>query len=236
MKLNKIHLITAQIFCETGLHIGGSDAEVHIGGIDNQVVKNPITREPYIPGSSLKGKIRSLLEWKAGVAQNGPFSWDTLQKETNDLRGKEILKVLQLFGVGGSQALSDEQAKQIGPTRLSFWDCPLSREWVDQIKRDNMLLVEAKTENTIDRIKGTALHPRQTERVPAGAMFDFALSCKVLEGDEDWLPYIVNFLKLLELDSLGGSGSRGYGKISFRQIKVDGEELTKSLSEINAFE
>lgn len=119
MKLKKIHLITAQIVCETGLHIGGSDAEIHIGGIDNQVVKNPITHEPYIPGSSLKGKIRSLLEWKSGVVQSGPFSWETFFKEPDEDRKKEILKILQLFGVGGSQILNVEQAKQIGPDRKS---------------------------------------------------------------------------------------------------------------------
>lgn len=236
MKLKKIHLITAQIVCETGLHIGGSDAEIHIGGVDNQIVKNPITHEPYIPGSSLKGKIRSLLEWKSGVVQSGPFSWETFSKEQDEGRKKEILKILQLFGVGGSQILNAEQAKQIGPTRLSFWDCSLSREWVEQIKRDNLLFVEAKTENTIDRIQGTAKHPRQTERVPAGALFDFNLSCKELDADEDWLPYIVRFLKLLELDSLGGSGSRGYGKIRFRNIRIDGQPMPKKLAEVNPFE
>jgi CRISPR-associated protein Csm3 len=236
MKLKKIHLITAQIVCETGLHIGGSDAEIHIGGIDNQVVKNPITHEPYIPGSSLKGKIRSLLEWKSGVVQSGPFSWETFFKEPDEDRKKEILKILQLFGVGGSQILNVEQAKQIGPTRLSFWDCSLSRDWVEQIKRDNLLFVEAKTENTIDRIQGTAKHPRQTERVPAGALFDFNLSCKELDVDENWLPYIVRFLKLLELDSLGGSGSRGYGKIRFCNIRIDGQPMPKGLAEVNPFE
>ena len=176
------------------------------------------------------------MEWKSGVVQSGPFSWETFSKEQDEGRKIEILKILQLFGVGGSQTLNAEQAKQIGPTRLSFWDCSLSRDWVEQIKSDNLLFVEAKTENTIDRIQGTAKHPRQTERVPAGAHFDFNLSCKELDADEDWLPYIVRFLKLLELDSLGGSGSRGYGKIRFCNIRIDGQPMPKGLAEVNPFE
>ena len=236
MKLKKIHLITAQIVCKTGLHIGGSDAEIHIGGIDNGVIKNPITHEPYVPGSSVKGKIRSLLEWKSGIVQRGPLGWSEYVNEGDVSRKKEVLKILKLFGVGGSQTLTTQQAELVGPCRLAFWDCSLSEDWVRDVKNDNLLLVEAKTENTIDRITGTSNNCRQTERVPAGAVFDFKLSCKELDEDEDWLPYIIKSLRLLELDSLGGSGSRGYGKIRFENIKVDGEPIPNEWLQASPFE
>ena len=71
MQLNKIHTLSATLELVTGLHIGGSSGEMHIGGIDNTVLKHPYTLEPYIPGSSLKGKMRSLLEWKSGLVAYG---------------------------------------------------------------------------------------------------------------------------------------------------------------------
>ncbi len=234
-KLKKIQLMTAIIKCETGLHIGGSDAEMHIGGIDNPVIKNPFTKEPYIPGSSLKGKIRSLLEWKTGVIEPAPFSWKTYQNETAATRKLEVKKILQLFGVAGSDQLTPEQAGEIGQSRLSFWDSNLTRSWVEQIQQENMLFVEAKTENSINRISGTADYPRQMERVPAGSEFEFRLSIKTLEEDPDWISYVVKALQLLELDSLGGSGTRGYGKIKFKNLKVDGQPIAQELLEKGPF-
>lgn len=91
-----------------------------------------------------------------------------------------------------------------------------------------MLFVEAKTENSINRISGTADYPRQMERVPAGSEFEFRLSIKTLEEDPDWISYVVKALQLLELDSLGGSGTRGYGKSNLRTLKLMDSLLLKS--------
>jgi CRISPR type III-A-associated RAMP protein Csm3 len=55
-------VITGGIRLVTGLHIGGAAAGLDIGGVDNPIIRHPVTREPYIPGSSLRGKIRALLE------------------------------------------------------------------------------------------------------------------------------------------------------------------------------
>jgi len=219
MQLTDITSITADLELLTGLHIGAGDGEMHIGGVDNPVIRHPLTREPYIPGSSLKGKVRSLLELRSGALQDeSPLGWE--QRDEPGVR-----PILRLFGVGGSEKLDLKEAMELGPTRLSFWDCFLKEEWVRKIRDNNQPLTEVKSENKINRISGVAEHPRQTERVPAGAVFDFRLSFKRLDQDEDnLLETVLAGLKLLEMDSLGGSGSRGYGKVSFENLKIDGRE------------
>lgn len=220
MQLTQIKKITGTLVLKTGLHIGGGDTEMHIGGIDNQVVKDPVSGLPYIPGSSLKGKIRSMLEWQLGLvmATNGkPFSFQHLKGETDTLAARNLLR---LFG-GAPGGDVDTLIREIGPTRLSFWDCAINADWKKNVlDARNLLATEAKSENTINRIAGVADNPRFTERVIAGAEFDFRLSLKVVNG-EDLLSMVLEGLKLLEFDSLGGSGSRGYGKIEFRNLQVD---------------
>lgn len=225
MKLINIIEITATLVLKTGLHIGAGDSEMHIGGIDNTVIKNPLTQSPYIPGSSLKGKIRSLLEWKSGEITSGePLKLNDISNAKDKSAVKNILK---LFGVTGDSKNDEALLKELGTSRLAFWDCNLNPEWEAQIREDNLLLTEAKSENTINRITATADNPRQTERVPAGAEFDFKLTLRQFEGDsEELLDLILKGLRLLELDSLGGSGSRGYGKIAFEKLTVGGKEAT----------
>ena len=230
MQLKHIHHITADLVLETGLHIGAGDSEIHIGGIDNSVVKHPVTGEPYIPGSSLKGKIRSLLEWKSGRVQENPLGKDDYDK-ANGAQQEAVKHILQLFGISGDTGKDEEGTnfqKQIGHTRLAFWDCPLDAAYA-QAQRDNdRPYTEAKSENRINRISGTAEHPRQTERVPAGARFTFRLSLKTYDGNDDSLRHTrLQGLKLLEWDSLGGSGSRGYGKIRFENLCIDGQPITE---------
>ena len=230
MQLKHIHHITADLVLETGLHIGAGDSEIHIGGIDNAVIKHPVSGEPYIPGSSLKGKIRSLLEWKSGRVQENPLGKDDYDK-ANGAQQETVKHILQLFGISGDTGKDEDGTnfqKQIGHTRLAFWDCPLDAAYA-QAQRDNdRPYTEAKSENRINRISGVAEHPRQTERVPAGARFTFRLSLKTYDGDDDSLRHtLLQGLKLLEWDSLGGSGSRGYGKIRFENLCIDGQPVTE---------
>lgn len=219
MKLTKILTIKAELHCVSGLHIGAGDTEMHIGGIDNTVVRDPVTQLPYIPGSSLKGKIRSLLEWRTGAVKSKPLAWtDYLANGSRN----DILQILQLFGTGGSDKLTEAEARKLGPTRLSFWDCRLNSNWAEAMDKANLLTTEAKSENSIDRISGTADNPRFTERVVAGAIFDFRLSLKVLDDEaETLLKTVFAGMQLLEHDSLGGSGSRGYGKVEFKNVTVN---------------
>ncbi|WP_243389204.1 type III-A CRISPR-associated RAMP protein Csm3 [Conservatibacter flavescens] len=232
MKLQNIIEIKATLVLKTGLHIGAGDTEMHIGGIDNTVIKHPITQSPYIPGSSLKGKIRTLLEWRSGEVKKDPLSLKDLSGAKDPNAVKNILK---LFGISGDTKNDEKALKDIGVSRLAFWDCALNAEWEKNLREDNFSLTEAKSENTIDRITSTADHPRQTERVPAGAEFDFKLTMRQFEGDSDeLLQLVLKGLRLLELDSLGGSGSRGYGKVEFVGLTVNNQ--AQNLSDIKPFE
>lgn len=234
MQLTNIQKLSGKIELLSGLHIGSGNTEIHIGGTDNPVIKNPINQQPYIPGSSIKGKMRSLLEWHlgvVGVTEGHPLSF----KHLGQLQGKTLVQaknLLKLFG--GAPDSNNDQAliKEIGPTRLAFWDCALDPNWIDVMDKKNLLLTETKMENMIDRIRGVAEHPRNTERVPATATFDFNLTIRI-HDDEDLLDTLLQGLKLLEMTGLGGSGSRGYGKIKFQQLKLDGEDLQPRLENYN---
>jgi CRISPR-associated protein Csm3 len=235
-QLTAITTITATLELVTGLRIGAGDSEMHIGGVDNTVIKHPHTQSPYIPGSSLKGKMRSLLEWRSGAVREEALGWKDYES-ANGATQAEVKRILQLFGISGDAKLGVEQMSTIGPTRISFWDCNLNPEWEKQIRDDNFALTEVKSENRINRISGVAEHPRQTERVPAGAQFDFRLSIKKLAGDsEDLMATVLAGIKLLELDSVGGSGSRGYGKVKFVALKIDDTDCQARFDAVKPFD
>lgn len=238
MQLTNIHTLTGTIVLHSGLHIGSGDSEMHIGGTDSPVIKNPITSEPYIPGSSIKGKIRSLLEWKSGAVKEKVLGYGDYQRLNRDAathtQAQSVKRIVQLFGISGSEQLDEKQAQEIGPTRLSFWDCSLVEAWRDKVKTKNLMLTETKMENSINRISGTADNPRNIERVPAGAEFQFKLTIKQLDG-EDLLQTVLEGLKLLEMDSLGGSGSRGYGKLKFTGLKLGDAECQSRFDAVQPF-
>lgn len=227
MQLTQIRVLSGDIELLTGLHIGSGNTEMHIGGSDNPVIRHPHTNQPYIPGSSLKGKVRSLLEWRAGLAavnDGKPMSYSTLEKAPDKKQAEAILK---LFGNSGNYE-KPEQALKIGPTRAAFRDAMLKSDWVDNMRKKNLSMTEVKMENTIDRVRGVAEHPRNVERVPAGAMFAFQIAIKELNGEDDLLDTLLIGLKLLEKDSLGGSGSRGYGRVQL--TFADAETQTRFIN------
>jgi len=204
----KIINIKGKIELLSGLHIGGGDDTMKIGGIDNGVIKDINTDKPYIPGSSLKGKMRSLLEWHIGVVgigDGGPFHSGLLKDAmfNDESKKNQAINLLKLFG----NAKTDENFSEI--TRINVGDCSL-------VKTD-LITSEAKYENVIDRQKGTASNPRQTERVPAGIKFDYDIRVKILDGDNEieLLDMVKKGFELIENDYLGGSGSRGYGRVKF---------------------
>ncbi|MCD6306079.1 MAG: type III-A CRISPR-associated RAMP protein Csm3 [Deltaproteobacteria bacterium] len=215
MKLIDIKQIRGTITLKSGLHIGAGDMEMKIGGTDNPVIKHPHTQQPFIPGSSLKGKVRALLEMKSGLmAKTGgnPLKPTDL-KDASEKERAEGEKILRLFGSGGAE---DEAREVLGPTRVSFADAFLNPEWKMLADENQWPLTEVKSENSINRIKGTAEHPRFTERVPSETVFDFSVTLKRMEGDEGLEDFLLSGLKLLQLDALGGNGSRGYGKVAFQ--------------------
>ena len=194
--------ITGEIRLETGLHIGTSNAFAAIGAMDSPVIKDPITNLPIIPGSSIKGKMRTLL---AKVYNSRPAK----QPEEDG----EILS--RLFGNSSSKR------DKIG--RLIFRDAFLSnKDELDSLGAK--IYTEVKFENTIDRISAVA-KPRQIERAIRDSVFGFELIYEVTDKSqaqvEEDFKVILDGLKLLELDYLGGSGSRGYGKVVFEDLKAN---------------
>ena len=209
-KLEKISNIDGRIFIKTGLHIGGGTESIEIGGIDNPVIKEPMSGHPFIPGSSLKGKMRSLLEQKHGIKS----------KEKDKPCTCGDCDICMVFG-------NTSKDSKVGVTRAIFRDIFLADESKEMLKERNMLATEAKTENTINRITGTALNPRTTERVIAGLYFDLKISLRIFENDGDSsIKLLKDGLKLVENDALGGSTSRGYGRVEFRDLKIDGEPIS----------
>jgi CRISPR-associated protein Csm3 len=204
MKLIEIKKITGTIILETGLHIGGSKSSLDIGGLDSPVIKTP-QGVPYIPGSSLKGKIRSLLGIQEG----------SIEVENDST----LLK--KMFGFPGVQDKNDKN-RIIGAeiSRLIFRDAVLNLDAFNSnfIEKGAILdtaFTEAKWENKIDRKSGKAEGGlRQIERVPAGAKFVFEIVVNVFDEDqEDIVSKLKEGIELLENNYLGGSGSRGYGKV-----------------------
>ena len=219
--LGKI-LIESEMIVLTGLHIGASKETVKIGGIDSPVVRDPITNYPYIPGSSLKGKMRSLSEkvLRKGTCENSIDSNDAENLPFHVCTDFDC-KVCRLFGSSKKEGKNQVHI----PSRLIVRDLHLKEESVEALKKldTGLPFTEWKFENNINRITSQA-NPRQIERIPAGAKFKLELiydvrNKKHLKTD---LNTIQKSLEILQLDSLGGHGSRGYGKVTFKNTVYTG--------------
>ena len=215
MKLIGYKRIGGIIRLKSGLRIGMSKDQMAIGDVDNPVIRNPLTEEPYIPGSSLKGKMRYLLEWHFG----GKY---ISESESQHVYKDEEGPIGRIFGVApGNDSRSKELAQQRGPTRLLVRDAYLteeSKKRLEAMTARGGYLTEVKQEVFIPRIGGNAI-PRTAERVPAGAEFAFEMVYRVMDTGDGGQTDLENFkhvekaLELLELDGLGGYISRGYGQV-----------------------
>lgn len=229
MQLERIHKITGVILLQSGLHIGAGKDAVEIGGLDQPVIKNPITNAPYIPGSSLKGKMRSLLE--ARLLAERPETRKCLEKGKPCQCGRRDCPICMIFGVSGAA----KTVEDLGPTRILVRDALLD-EKCEELFRSGNLPMEIKYENSINRCKGVADNPRPLERVPAGVRFSFNIGFRVYKDDpKDLMAWLFRGLRLVELDALGGCGSRGCGEVRFLDITVDGQDKYKNLDEIAIF-
>lgn len=215
MQLKKIHTISGEIFLLSGLHIGAGNDTIEIGGLDQPIIKHPITEAPYIPGSSIKGKMRSLLE----IAYWGerPASRKFIFNEGKPCNcGESDCPACTIFG-------NSNRDSNTGPTRILVRDANLSAAFQEKFNKGE-LPMEVKYENIIHRVRGVAEHPRPLERVPAGVSFTFTITVKEFADDpSEFMDYIFKGMKLIELDALGGNSSRGCGQIEFRNVTVDGE-------------
>src|SRR5579871_803876 len=221
-------LLEGDITCQTGLHIGAGKGSLEIGGADNPVVKDAFGL-PYIPGSSLRGKVRSLLENALGLTSHSELVYLSKRK------GQEVRihqsdrpddEICLLFGrsPGRMERVQGEalESKSASPARLTIYDAPIDQDSITPQMRENLddEITEVKSENAIDRITSQA-NPRTLERVPAGARFRVRMVLDVLcEEDKALAARLIEGLRLLEDDALGGGGSRGSGRIRFANLKL----------------
>ena len=229
LELRKKIFIKGEITIKTGIHIGGSSLGLSIGGADKVVIRNPITNLPYIPGSSIKGKMRSLLE----------KSYNLIEIKSKEEDGKTLWKgelcqdpeedIVQLFGYS-ADAKGAEQPT-FAPTRLTVRDGRLLNESkLAEAEHTDMYCTEIKTEVSIDRLTSAA-NPRNFERVPAGAIFELDMVLDLYNVDYEnsenaknrankFVNLVKQGLSLIEDDYLGGQGTRGYGQVQFGKISV----------------
>jgi CRISPR-associated protein Csm3 len=221
-------ILEGEMHCDTGLHIGAGKGSLEIGGADNPVVKDSHGR-PYVPGSTLRGRVRALLEQATGAAVPSELVFISKRK------GQEVRihqsdrpddEICILFGrspgrmekVGGG----DIESNHATPARLSVFDAPLVADSITPQMRETLddELTEVKSENAIDRITSQA-NPRTLERVPAGARFRIRMVLDMLCAEDAALPgLLLQGLRLLEDDALGGGGSRGSGRVRFGDLKL----------------
>ena len=222
-QLIEIRKITGQIEVDTGLHVGGSQETMEISGLDNPVIRNPASGEPFIPGSSLRGKMRSLAEWYF-----------------NELPvDGEVTKVQRGTNTAGVFGVPAKKGQDVGPTRLIVRDCQLS----EQSRKDfasGTPVTEVKAGNSINRLTAMA-NPRPMERVLPGVRFDCELVYRIFdfEGDggkrdrELFDKVLLVSLSLVEADSIGGGGSRGNGKVKLH-LNMNGADLDLPALEFTA--
>jgi CRISPR-associated protein Csm3 len=225
MKHKRYVSIGGIITCETGLRIGGRKDATGIGETDLPILRHPISGAPYIPGSSLKGKLRSLLEMKYCPSTQSSGKPCTESPADND--------VAAMFGTADMKGVTQ-------PTRFIFRDAFLTSEAEKQL-RENLpgLLAEVKTEIAMSRTQGKTEHGslRESERIPAGATLHFNLSVRLFEEDEikarhkGYFQKLAEGIDMLENDYLGGSGTRGYGKVKF--TTNDGKPLSEYIRNLS---
>ena len=211
-------LIQCELITITGMHIGGTDTFSAIGAIDSPVIRDAYTGRPIVPGSSLKGKLRSLLARS--------FSQDIEKMPDFD---KDDQRIKRLFG----------SSSPVHAARAQFADCYITN--YEQMK--HIGLTESKTENSIRRSDSVA-NPRQIERVIPGVKFGVRITYNVVDEEQtrEDLELLAKGMKILEMDYLGGHGSRGSGRVSLRDFKITDEndkqrsDLESIFESVNAYE
>jgi CRISPR-associated protein Csm3 len=239
----------------TGLRVGGTKENFDIGGMENPVIKtlgvienydgrgnNLPEGAPYIPGSSLKGKMRSLLEWAKGrveymieeAKRNSNKKNSKERKEEEQGENEEVkqagnpctcgrCEICKVFGTGSAKTLERMRLEELpGPPRLRVFDAYPTWESIQKLQETlgENIFTEIKTENAINRLTSKA-NPRKVERVPAGVVFFGEMAFHLFtREDPELLRVVFEGMRLLEDDYLGGYGSRGSGKVRFENIEV----------------
>lgn len=228
MRIKNIKNIEGTFELLTGTRVGGSSDIIEIGGNDSPVVRNPLTKELYIPGSSIKGKMRMLIEWLEGKISDSGAVHSCGEKEC---------PVCRVFG----RRAEDSRVAKIGTTRISVKDAFLTKKSKEDLSklRDRIGVdTEWKYENNINRLISEAT-PRNSERIPAGISFDFSMSYKVFDFNDDgkvdeelFEKIVIKALKALSLEGIGGGVSRGNGQIKFTKLDVDGKSYLEEMDNL----
>lgn len=217
-------IVRGKIKALTGIMVGGSNSAMEIGGLSKAVIRNPVTNQPYIPGSSLKGKLRSLYEISQGK----------LGEKNNNVAFGPCTDIgfngTKLFGNSPTETSKDKLSQ---PSRIIVRDVVLTKDSVEKLEsiKLDFPYTESKTENVICRVTSTA-NPRTFERIPAGVEFDFEFVINTFDSSEtdekvkelslkDQLEVLIAGMKLLQNDTIGGGGSRGNGHIAFKDVEVE---------------
>lgn len=210
--------LSGTLIARTGLRIGAGGSSLEIGGLDNPILRDPVTRLPYIPGSSIKGKLRSLLEvsryrlegFTEPLATSGPC-------------GCGACVACWLFGCGDVRNTTE-------PSRLIFRDCAFLAESVERLEpllSEGTFYSEVKAEVTMDRASGKVgqAGPRSMDRIVAGTKLGFRVTVRVLKGDDEaqMQKALRHALTMLEAEGLGGSVTRGYGEVQFEGLTWSGQ-------------
>ncbi len=216
-------IIKGEIVAETGLMIGSSSAGLEIGGTDKQIIRNPANKMPYIPGSSLKGKMRSLLEQIRGTVDKDGLATQNPKHEAACLFGHIKSKEAEVLEVQKNMNKTQQ------PSRLIVRDGEMTNS--KKFKDTELLYTEVKAENTINRITAEA-NPRFFERVPKSAIFSLNMTLNIYNGEDEkkQLDLVYECLRLVQDDYIGGGGSRGNGmvKINISDVKRRNKEYYKS--------
>jgi CRISPR-associated protein Csm3 len=214
MRLVKILNIKKIMKVKTGIRIVGSDEEIRIGGIDNSIIKDPLTGYPYIPGSSLKGSLRSILEISKGKTE--PCSCG-------------VCPICKIFGKANNKETEDLREH----TRIIVRDAFLTENSKKILNEVLPFGTEIKKENAIDRVKGTA-KPRTFDRIPKGVEFEVNIVLKIFEGDDEkeLMKVLDLAFKLVEFNYIGSSGSRGYGQVEFVDGEIEEFDVKKEVDEV----
>ncbi|MFN8532464.1 MAG: type III-A CRISPR-associated RAMP protein Csm3 [Dehalococcoidia bacterium] len=208
----------AVVEVETGLHVGASTASGAVTGLDFPVVRDALTGQPYLPGSSLRGKLRAETERLLGLAPNASGRGGPQFYVPQNQADYDSNPIGRLFGVPGARSFRVDAA-----ARLVVRDAFLTPDSAAALKRarTDLPYTEVKAEAAVDRITAEAL-PRHIERLPAGARLgplELVYSVYTAQDLADFT-WVARGLQLVEDDYLGGHGSRGSGKVRFRDIEV----------------
>lgn len=229
----KNYIINGEITCKTGLHIGGSLETIEIGGSDNPIIKDTVSNLPFIPGSSIKGKLRSLLELsdkkssQSVIENGGKVSTEGIAAEFFGVANNNETSKDDNDNESSKANNDNESSNNKFHNKLIVRDAFPTEDTIKMWDKHSDIIdgAELKYENSLDRITSEAT-PRNIERVPVDSKFKLEIVLSIYDetyttkSDYESLNPLFKSMKLLQDDYLGGSGTRGFGKIEFENITI----------------